>query len=414
MTDERPLVRPTLIYLPAPDYASRVAVVPKSAVSAGYWETLEATNPYSFELVMRDVIPCEGDCEDLSTPVGRVRLDAMINQGIYRSQEEPAYYVYRVSDGLRTQTGVVAEVEAAAYDRGLIKRHEHTRPEAERKLAGALKRMQANSYPMCMTYRHAGINELIDRLTGQQPILDFTGQGGVHQSVWKVDRASDETELEQCLHNIKAFYITDGHHRAAAGAALARDTAAARPDATGLEPFAYVMAVIYPAQQLKLVEYNRCVADLAGLTDVEFVDRVAERLSVRRLHISSPGDARPRHPGEFGMHVGDKWYRVTVPDELLASNDPYGSLDVVLLNNLILGPILGISDPRTSRRLEYIPGTVPLEYYADSAKCGAFFLVHPTRIEQVEAVADRGLVMPPKSTWFLPKISSGLFIRLFD
>jgi uncharacterized protein (DUF1015 family) len=413
MTSVPPLVRPTKIYLPTPEYAAKVAVVPKSSVPTGYWETLEATNPYSFELVMRDIIKCEGDGDDLATPVGRARLNIMISRGIYEYHREPAYYVYRVSDGLRSQTGIVAEVEAAAYDRGLIKRHEHTKTDSEEKLVGALKRMQANSYPMCMTYRHAGINALIDRLTAAEPLLDFLGQDGVHQSVWKVGE-EEVAELEHSLHNIDALYITDGHHRAAAGAALARETAIEHPEATGDEPFNYVMGIIYPSQQLKLVEYNRCVADLAGLSDVEFVQKVSERLDVERIHVDNPEEARPERPGVFGMLVGNKWYRLTVPGELLAGDDPYGSLDVVLLNNLILGPILGISDPRTSERLEYIPGTVPLEYITDQRRCGAFFVVHPTSIDQVAAVADRGLVMPPKSTWFLPKISSGLFVRLFD
>ncbi len=409
---ERPLVRPTSIYLPTPDYAPRVAVVPKKSVPPGYWQNLEATNPFSFELVMRDIIPGAEHSQDLATPVGRDRLDIMIERGIYEYHEEPAYYVYRVFDGQRTQTGIVAEVDASAYDRGLIKRHEHTRPEAEASLVDALKRIQANSYPMCMTYRHAGINALIDRLVAGEPMIDFLGQDGVQQTVWKVQADDEIAELESCLANIDALYITDGHHRAAAGAALARETVAEHPESTGLEPYNYVMGVIYPSQQLRLIEYNRLVSDLGGLTDVEFVQRVAEQMPVERIHSENPEDARPDRPGVFGMHVGSKWYRLTVPDELLNTEDPYGSLDVVLLNNLILGPILGISDPRTSERLEYVPGTVPLEYVASQDLEGAFFLVHPTRMAQVAAVADRGLVMPPKSTWFLPKITSGLFVRL--
>ncbi len=411
---ERPLVRPTKIYLPTADYAPRVAVVPKKRVPPGYWQNLEATNPFSFELVMRDIIPGGNSESDLATPVGRARLDIMIERGIYEYQDEASYYVYRVSDGVRTQTGIVAEVDASAYDRGLIKRHEHTRPEAEASLVRALKRIQANSYPMCMTYKHAGINALIDRLVGREPMLDFLSSDGVQQTVWKVQSAGDVAELESCLDNIDALYITDGHHRAAAGAALARETAAEHPDATGDEPFNYVMGVIYPSQQLRLIEYNRLVSDLGGLTDVEFVHKVAERLEVERIHSDDPEEARPQRPGTFGMHVGSKWYRLTVPDELYNADDPYGSLDVVLLNNLILGPILGISDPRTSKRLEYVPGTVPLEYIAAEERSGAFFLVHPTRMDQVAAVADRGLVMPPKSTWFLPKITSGLFVRLLQ
>ena len=230
--------------------------------------------------------------------------------------------------------------------------------------------------------------------------------------MWKVEQQSEIEELEGCLANIDALYITDGHHRAAAGAALTRANVAAHPDATGLEPFNYVMGVIYPSQQLRLIEYNRLVTDLDGLTDVEFVQKVSEQMKVERIHSEDPEDARPERPGQFGMHVGTKWYRLTVADEMLNEDDPYGSLDVVLLNNLILGPILGISDPRTSKRLEYVPGTVPLDYISAKDRQGAFFLVHPTRMDQVAAVADRGLVMPPKSTWFLPKITSGLFVRL--
>lgn len=412
MTAEKPLVRPTAIYLPTPDYAPRVAVTPKKSVPPGYWQHLEATNPFSFELVMRDIIPGEKGAPGLATPVGRARLDIMIQRGIYEFHEQPRYYVYRVFDGIRSQTGIVAEVDASAYDRGLIKRHENTHPETEAELAAALKRIQANSYPMCMTYRHAGINALIDRLVEAEPMLDFLGQDGVQQTVWSVDLTDEIEELESCLAHIDALYITDGHHRAAAAAALARETAAAHPEATGLEPFNYVMGVIYPSQQLRLIEYNRLVSDLGGMTDVEFVHKVSRQIPTERIHSDDPEAARPDRPGMFGMLVGDKWYRLTVPDQHLNSEDPYGSLDVVLLHNLILGPILGISDPRTTERLEYVPGTVPLEYITGQDRPGAFFLVHPTRMAQVAAVADRGLVMPPKSTWFLPKISSGLFVRM--
>lgn len=410
----RPLVRPTRLYLPTPDFAPKVAVVPRGSVPPGYWRDLEATNPFSFDLVMRDIIPTDDEEPDLATPVGRDRLDMMIERGIYEYHEEPAYYVYRVSDGIRSQTGIVAEVDANAYDRGLIRRHEHTRAGVEAPLVAALKRLQANSYPMCLTYKNAGINALIDRLSAGTPMLDFPGQDGVQQTVWKVEAASDVAELEGCLAHIETLYITDGHHRAAAGAALSREMVAEHPGSTGLEPFHYLMGVIYPSQQLRLVEYNRLVSDLDGLTDVEFVQKVSEQMKVERIHTYDPEDARPKERGTFGMQVGNKWYRLTAPADAVTSADPYNSLDVVILNNLILGPILRISDPRTSDRLEYVPGTVPLEYIAAQERPGAFFLVHPTTIDQVAAVADRGLVMPPKSTWFLPKISSGLFIRLLQ
>jgi uncharacterized protein (DUF1015 family) len=245
-------------------------------------------------------------------------------------------------------------------------------------------------------------------------MLDFPGQDGVQQTVWKLDSPDDVAELEGCLAHIETLYITDGHHRAAAGAALSREMVAEHSDSTGVEPFHYMMGVIYPSQQLRLVEYNRLVSDLGGLTAVEFVQRVSERMSVERIHIDDPEQARPQSPGTFGMRVDAKWYRLTAPMDAVNSTDPYNSLDVVILNNLILGPILGINDPRTSERLEYVPGTVPIEYIATQQRPGAFFLVHPTTIDQVAAVADRGLVMPPKSTWFLPKISSGLFIRLLQ
>jgi uncharacterized protein (DUF1015 family) len=411
---KRPLVRPVRLYLPTPDYAHRVAVVPKPTVPVGYWRDLEATNPFSFDLVMRDIIPTDGAEPELATPLGRDRLDMMIERGIYEYHEDPAYYVYRVSDGVHSQTGIVAEVEADAYDRGLIKRHEHTHPWIEESLVGALTRLRANSYPMCLTYRQAGVNALIDRLATAEPILDFFGQDGVHQTVWKVNSPDERAELETCLSHIDVLYITDGHHRAAAGAALAREAAASHPDSTGTEPYFYMMGVIYPSQQLKLVEYNRLVSDLDGLTDVEFVQKVSEQMKVERIHSDDPERARPDRPGVLGMRVGNKWYRLTVPDEVMEVEDPYATLDVVILNNLILGPILGISDPRTSERLEYVPGTVPLEYIVKADRAGAFFLVHPTTIDQVAAVADRGLVMPPKSTWFLPKISSGLFVRMLD
>ncbi len=409
-----PLIRPFRAYLPRPDLAARVATPPVSRVPEGYWERLEAEDPYSFQHVMRDTIRTGG--EGFVSPeavAGRARLDAMIRDGIYQWQGTPAFYVYRLSDGVRGHTGVVAEVAVAAYDEGRIRRHEYTTRASEERLARHIAELRADSYPVALAYRSdAGAVALTAEIGSRRPLIDFAADG-IEQTVWVVDDPEEVRRLEKVLASIETLYITDGHHRCAAAAHYAHEEAAAHPDHTGDEPYNYLLAVLFPETELRIMEYNRCIRDLNGLTPTEFLARVAEVVTVEELPPDDPEAARPGRPGVFGMAVGDRWFRLTVPPDRIPG-DVYGRLDAVLLQDLVLDPILGIGDPRSDPRIDYVPGSRGLDELQHRDGCVVCFAIHPVSMDDVEAVADRGMVMPPKSTWFLPKVGSGLIVRMLD
>ncbi len=406
------LIRPFCAFLPRPELAAQVATPPVSEVPAGHWERLEAENPYSFQHIMRDTIHTEGvAAEPVGVRSGRERLEAMIDEGVYVWRDTPAYYVYRLSDGVRGRTGIVAEVAISAYDEGRIKRHEYTNRATEERLAGHIAELRADSYPVALAYRSGnGAVEAMSRASARAPLIDFTADG-VEQTIWVVDDQREVRLLESELASIETLYITDGHHRCAAAAHFAHWEAANNPDHTGCEGYNYVLAVLYPEAQLQIMEYNRCIRDLNGLTPAEFVEQVSKVVAVEELPAGTPESARPRRHGVFGMVIGDRWFRLTVPEGSIP-DDVYGRLDAVLLQELVLDPILGIGDPRSDPRIEYVPGSRGLEELQHREDCAVCFAIHPVTLDDVEAVADRGMVMPPKSTWFLPKVSSGLIVRL--
>jgi uncharacterized protein (DUF1015 family) len=391
-----------------------VAAAPVSLVPKGYWERLEAENPYSFQHVMRDTIRTSG--EGFVVPQeagGRARLDAMIRDGVYGWNDTPAFYVYRLSDGVRGHTGIVAEVAISAYEEGRIRRHEYTHRAAEERLAHHMAVLRADSYPVALTYRSdSGAADVAAEARSRRPLIDFAADG-MEQTVWVVDDPEEVRRMGKALAAIRTLYITDGHHRCAAAARFAREEEAAHPGDRGDEPYHYLLAILFPESELQIMEYNRCIRDLDGLTPEEFLARIGEVVTVEEVGPGHAEAARPDRAGVFGMALGGRWFRLTVPPDRIP-DDAYGRLDAVLLQRLILDPILGIVDPRSDPRIDYVPGSRGIDGLQHRENCAVGFAIHAASLDDVEAVADRGMVMPPKSTWFLPKVGSGLIVRMLD
>jgi uncharacterized protein (DUF1015 family) len=299
------------------------------------------------------------------------------------------------------------------YDAGAIRRHEHTRPDKERDRARHALALSAHAGPVFIAYRgRAEIDRLVAAAAGEAPLYDFAAPDGVRHTVWRVAGAA-AAELTAAFAAVPALYIADGHHRAAAySAARAEWPAAEEGSPPGEREVDRFLAAVFPADQLTILPYNRVVRDLGRLTPGEFLARLGEVMAV------APGaPAEPPGRGRFGLYLAGRWHTLAAPPARLADPDPVASLDAAILQDLVLGPILGIDDPRTSERIEFVGGargTAELARRVDARGGGAAFALHPVTVEQLMAVADAGRVLPPKSTWFEPKLRSGLLVHEFE
>lgn len=341
-------------------------------------------------------------------------LDALIHQGNLVQEESDAFYLYRQQMGNHIQTGIVACVSLAEYESGRIRRHEFTRPDKERERTLHVDTVGAQTGPVFLTYRGEGE---IDRLTAQvakrPPEYAFTVDNGVCHTVWVIRDPAETRAITEGFEPVEALYIADGHHRAAAAAAVARLRSSRNSCDRGDEAHHFMLAVLFPNDQLRIMDYNRAVRDLNGLTEAAFLARVGEKFRI------SP-DFAEKSPGrrhDFGMYLGGAWRRLTARAEILREDDPISGLDVSLLQQNLLGPILGVLDPRTDARVDFvggIRGMAELERQVNQAGFAVAFSLYPPTVVEMMAVADAGKVMPPKSTWFEPKLLSGLFVHRLE
>ncbi len=402
------LVRPFGAWLPASDVAAAVASPPLGQLTTREWFALSQGNPHSFLHVIRTEIDSEAGGPDpaLHETSGRRRLEEMMRDRLLVRPAARAYYVYRIEDAGRTATGLIAEVHVAGYADGRIKRHELTRESTEELLVAHLRRVGAHSDPVALT--HADDDELAAIIATvcetRAPYADFTA-GGMGHSVWVVADAATVDSIQVRLDRLHALYITDGHHRCAAGLRYAEERALSDPEHEGTEDYHYLLAALYPESELRLLEFNRCVA-VHDVPRVELIARIGAVVDLQPVD----GDPRPQRHGEVGLVAGERRFRFLLPPA--GDGDVFGGLDVVRLQNAVLGPALGITQPRTDPRLHYVAGGRRVDP-ADHG-CAACFLMYPTPIGDVMRIADGGRVMPPKSTWFEPKVWGGLFVALLD
>jgi len=332
-------------------------------------------------------------------------LKNMLQAGILVRDPEPCYYVYRLVMGEHRQTGLVAGASIAAYNSNQIRKHEFTRPDKEDDRVHQIEALNAQTGPVLLTCEsQADVDALLESVTTGVPDVDLKADDGIGHALWVVRDQAMIDRISDAFNAMKALYIADGHHRSAAASRVA----AGRND----DAAAWFLTVIFPHRQMQILDYNRVVRDLAGLSTESFLARVAESFQAT----PSAAAVHPQEPGNFGMYLAGQWYQLAIhPDKI--PSDPVGRLDVSLLADQLLAPVLGIEDPRRDTRIDFvggIRGLDELERRVDSGEMAVAFSMHATRMEDLMAVADVGEVMPPKSTWFEPKLADGLVSLVLD
>lgn len=412
-----PLIRPFPALRPTADRAADVAAPPYDVLNTREARERAAGRPWSFLHISKPEIDLPEGTDPYSDAVydkGAANLTRMIDAGILKQDGAPYYYVYRLTMGAHVQTGIVAAASVDAYDSNRIRRHEFTRPDKEDDRVRQVDALNAQTGPVFLTYRHAdAVDSVVAKVASEDAEFDIEADDGVRHTLWVVRDAESVKALTQAFEAMDCLYIADGHHRSAAASRVAAMRREAKPSHRGDEAYNYFLAVIFPDNQMQILDYNRVATDLNGLSNEEFLARVAERFSVR----PGTGPVKPSASGEFGMYLAGQWYALAIKPEFVPGDDPVGRLDVSLLANNLIEPVLGISDPRRDKRIDFvggIRGLGELEKRVDSGEMAVAFALYPTPLEALMDVADAGEVMPPKSTWFEPKLADGLVSHVLD
>lgn len=402
------LFRPFHAVMPPPDRVRDVSAVPYDVVNTAEAAALAEGNPLSFLRVSRPEIELPAGTDLHSEAVyakAAANYRRLCELAPLKPDPECNLYVYSLTMNGRTQTGIAGTASAAEYDSGIIKKHEKTRKDKEDDRARHVMELRSQTGPVFLTYRdNAAINAIVKEITSGEPFYSFTAPDGIGHKLWKAGARSAELSV-LFEKQIPCFYIADGHHRAASASRAAATCRAANPAHTGAEEYNFFLAVAFPASELKILPYNRAVRDLNGRTPEAFLSEVAKRFKVEES--ASP---EPPASGTFCMYLEGKWYKLT-PDFPTAGLSVTDALDVSLLQNNLLSPILGIGDPRTDQRIEFIGGirgTQELEKLCKTGRAAVCFSMYATTLDQLMAIADAGAIMPPKSTWFEPKLRDGL------
>lgn len=401
---------------PTPEMAEKVAALPYDVVNSEEAAEMVIGNPYSFLHVDKAEIDLPAGTDIYSPEVyekAKSNLEKMITDGVLVQDEKPMLYVYELTMDGRSQTGLVACTSIDEYMQGIIKKHELTREDKEQDRIRHVDICNANTGPIFLAYRTVDeISEIVDNVKKNAPVYDFTAEDGIIHRAWIIDNEETINRLVKLFKDVPNLYIADGHHRNASAAKVGLKRRNENPNYTGDEEFNYYLAVIFPSDQLKILDYNRVVKDLNGLSEEEFIKKLSEKFDIAETE----GRAKPDKAYDFGMYMDGKWYMLTAKDEI-KSKDAVKGLDVSILQDNVLIPILGIGDIRTDKRIDFvggIRGLGELEKRVDSGEMKVAFAMYPTSIEQLMTIADENKIMPPKSTWFEPKLRSGLFIHSLD
>ncbi len=405
------LIKPFAALRPVPERAAALAAVPYDVVDTAEARALAAGNPDSFLHVSRPEIdlPDSVDIHDDRVYAhGVAAFRDLQARGVLLREPEERLYVYRQIMGGHSQSGVVACCHIEDYAKDIIRKHEKTRKDKEDDRTRHCLELNANSGPVFLTYRDTpALDKLVAAAQLAAPLYDFTAADGVRHTVWRVE--GECGPWVEAFRQVPLSYVADGHHRAAAAFRSGQQRRAANLSHTGCEEYNWFLAVLFPAAQLRILPYNRCVADLNGLAPEAFLERVRAVFGAEIADGAEPFGAR-----EVRMYLGGKWYRLAWPE---FESDPVGRLDVSVLQDRLLAPVLGIDDPRTNTRISFvggIRGTGELAKRVDSGRDAVAFSMYPVTVSQMMDIADAGQIMPPKSTWFEPKLRSGLLVHTLD
>lgn len=407
------VIRPFQCVRPRKDVADRVAALPYDVYNRQEAKKEVQREPLSFLKIDRAETNFDDSVDTYAPEVyqkAKEILNEEIARGIYEKDDSEAYYIYELTMNGRAQTGLVACASVDDYVNNVIKKHENTREDKEIDRITHVDTCSAQTGPIFLAYRaQDAINKRVEANKEKEPVYDFTAVDGVKHRVWKMSEQQDVEAIRKAFENLNQIYIADGHHRAASAVKVGLKRRKENPAHTGKEEYNFFLSVLFPHDQLMIMDYNRSVTDLNGLTVPEFLEKIKENFEVEK----ASGQARPQEKGTFGMYLEDGWYVLKAKENLYEGKDAVGRLDVAVLQDYLLNPVLGIQDPRTDERIEFIGGIRGLSELEKKVKEGmkVSFSMYPTSITELFDVADQNLLMPPKSTWFEPKLRSGLFIH---
>lgn len=401
---------------PVPALAASVAALPYDVMNSDEARQMVVGNPHSFLHVDKAEIDLDPSIDLYDTRVyekARDNLQQMIADGVFMQDSAPCLYIYKQVMQGRSQIGIVGCASIDDYKNNNIRKHELTRADKEQDRINHVDYCDANTGPIFLTYRaRADIDALVAAQMENAPVYDFTSEDGISHTVWVIEDTAVIEKLTEAFAGVENLYIADGHHRCASAFRVGQMRRAAKPDYDGSEEFNYFLSVIFPDSQLYIMDYNRIVKDLNGNTPESFLEKVAEQFTVTPYE--GAGALKPTKKHTYGMYLAGKWYSLEAKPGSYDEGDPVAQLDVSILQNNLLHPILGIGDPRTDKRIDFVGGIRGLDALADRVDDGSMavaFSMYPTTMQDLMDIADAGAIMPPKSTWFEPKLRSGLFIH---
>ncbi|MCX6134431.1 MAG: DUF1015 family protein [Ignavibacteriales bacterium] len=410
-------VRPFKAFRPKPEFAGEVAAKPYDVLSSEEARLEVRGNPLSFLHVGKPEIDLDPAIDHYDPRVytkGKENLQKLIDQKILAEDPAPYLYVYAQTMEGRTQYGIVGCASVEEYLNDTIKKHELTRRDKEEDRCNHVRVTNSHSGPIFLTYPdNAEIDAIVEAVTKQPPENDHVAADGIRHQSWVIRDSGTVQKLQDLFSGIRNLYVADGHHRTAAAAIVGRERKLANPNHRGDEEYNFFLAVCFPASQLKILDYNRVVKDLSGLSPEAFFEKVKKTFAVAHIQ----GRPRLARKGEFGLYLDGEWYLLSAPDSLLMNSDPVERLDVTIIQKHLLDPILGIKDPRVDKRIDFvggIRGLGELEKRVDSGEMKLAICMFPTSIHELIAIADAGKIMPPKSTWFEPKLRDGLFVHFLE
>lgn len=410
------LISPFRGLRPAPGRAAEVIAPPYDVLNSTEARERADGKQWSFLHISKPEIDLPEDTDPYSPAVyakAAENLARTIEAGLLIRDEQPCYYAYRLIMNGHEQTGLVAGASVADYDTNRIRKHEFTRPVKEDDRVRQIDAVNAQTGPVLLAYPDAPVvDRILAAATQRQPVLDATADDGIQHTLWLIDGAEDIAQLTEAFNAMHAIYIADGHHRSAAASRIAKMRHEQHGNAASA-PWDYFLSVIFPHHQMKIFDYNRVVRDLHDMDNAQFLAAVEQHFDLQ----PSATPVKPTEPGTFGMYMDQQWFKLTLHPELMPNDDPVARLDVSRLARYLIEPVLGISDPRRDERIDFvggIRGLEGLEKRVNSGEMAVAFSLYPTSMADLMAVADNNDVMPPKSTWFEPKLADGVVSYLLD
>ena len=406
-------VKPFYALRPNSSLVEKCAALPYDVMSSSEAREMVKDNPYSFLRIDRAETQFDESVDTYADCVyekAKELLDGMIEDGSFEQEEEPCYFVYELTMDGRKQTGLVACASIDDYANNVIKKHENTRADKEVDRIRHVDTCNAQTGPIFLAYRsNEAINKVVEAAKTRESYCDFVADDGVRHAAWKINDEESIETIKKAFEETDSIYIADGHHRAASAVKVGFKRREENPNYDGTEEFNYFLSVLFPDEELMIMPYNRVVKDLNGNTKEQFIEKLEALFNVENL---GANPYSPDKKGIVGMYLDGEWYKLSAKDDI-KSDDPVKGLDVSILQDNVLNPILGIEDPRVDKRIDFIGGIRGLAELERrcSLDMTVAFSMYPTSIGELFDVSDAGLLMPPKSTWFEPKLRSGLFIH---